>query len=69
MCMYYILSSFLFTHIHMYIQTGSTPLHYAVNRGYSEIVHLLLEYKANPYIKDEVIISLKFYMSTVSIFC
>ncbi|XP_003384716.1 PREDICTED: ankyrin-1-like [Amphimedon queenslandica] len=33
--------------------TGSTPLHYAVNRGYSKIVHLLLEYKADPYIKDE----------------
>ncbi|XP_019853173.1 PREDICTED: inversin-A-like [Amphimedon queenslandica] len=33
--------------------TGSTPLHYAVKRGYSKIVHLLLEYKADPYIKDK----------------
>jgi len=35
-------------------ESGSTPLHYAVRRGDVEIVELLMKYKADPYIKNDL---------------
>jgi len=35
-------------------ESGSTPIHYAVRRGDVEVVELLMEYSADPFIKNDL---------------
>uniref|UniRef100_A0A7S0FAD7 Uncharacterized protein n=1 Tax=Pyrodinium bahamense TaxID=73915 RepID=A0A7S0FAD7_9DINO len=40
--------------VNLYDEQGWTPLHYAAQRNYSEIVKVLLDGNANPSLKDKV---------------
>ena len=57
--MYIHTSTHMYTHVHtILMQTGRTALAWAAYEGHKNVVDILLNAEANPYIQDEVKLTL-----------